>query len=122
MGATQTEFDDGPAARGQHATRGLGRQQRLEVADVEHGAFDQLGFGQWGRNLEQRLVREDDRALRDGTDASGEAEVAQVLEGIRLEPAERFQVIERAPREAKGFQESERFLEARRDEKCPPGR
>jgi hypothetical protein len=69
----QPELDHGPPARRGHATRGFAREHRLEVADVQHGALDQLGFGEEGR------------ALGCGAHAAGEAEVAEVLDEGGLE-------------------------------------
>jgi len=81
----QPELDHGPPARRGHATRGFAREHRLEVADVQHGALDQLGFGDRRRHLEQRLVGEEGRALGCGAHAAGEAEVAEVLDEGGLE-------------------------------------
>jgi hypothetical protein len=80
VGAAQSELDDRLAACGQHAARGLARQQCLEVAEVEHGTLDQLRFGDRRRDLEQWLVGEDRRAFGHGAHAPGEAEVAEVVE------------------------------------------
>ena len=81
----QPELHDRRAAGGEHDVRRLGRRERRVVHEVEQGALEQLRLEQGTRHPQQRLVREDERALGHRVDVDPQPEVAQVVEERRLE-------------------------------------
>lgn len=50
------------------------------IDDGQNSGFDQLGFHDGGDYLDQRFLREDDGAFRNGIDIAAEAEAGQILE------------------------------------------
>ena len=63
LGAPQAEVDHLVAARGEHHARRLGRDQRLEVDEVEQRRLDELRLQQRAPHAHERLVGEHHRPL-----------------------------------------------------------
>ncbi len=91
--AAQTEFDHLVAPRGERDPRGLGRDQRLEVDEVEERRLYELRVEDRPPHADEGLVGEDDRALGHGVDVTAEAELAELAQEGRVE--ERSAVVAR---------------------------
>ena len=70
---------------GEHDARRLGRDQRLEVDDVEQRRLDELRLQQRAPHAHQRLVGEDDRPLGHRVHVAGEAQRGQLAQERRVE-------------------------------------
>ena len=66
MCAPQPEVHEHPALCRQHAARGLARDHRLQVQQVDQARLDELRLGQRGRDAHDGLIGERDRPLRQG--------------------------------------------------------
>ena len=89
--APQPELDHLVAARGEPHARRLGRDQRLEVDEIEESRLDELGLHQGAAHAHERLVGEDHRALGHGVDVAGQSDPGELAEKGRLE--ERLAVV-----------------------------
>ena len=85
LGAAQAEVGDRVTLGGPHHTGALGRDERLEVHEVEQRGLDELAIDDRADHTHHRLTREDDLALGNGLDREVEVMVTQVLEEILLE-------------------------------------
>ena len=75
-----------------HNACGLGRDETLVVDDVQNRGLDKLRLHNRSNHLDQRLARENDRALGNRVDVTGEAEVPQVVEEGGFEHTETFEI------------------------------
>ena len=83
--ATQTELEQ-PVLAGRDATTGrLGGHERLEVHDVEQRGFDKLTDRQRAGHADERLSREDDRALTHRIDVAREPQPGKHREEVDCE-------------------------------------
>ena len=90
LGAAQAELQDGFSAGRQADPSGFGRDQRLEVDQVEQRRLDKLALHQWSLDADQRLGWKNQRAFRDGIDLTTEL---HGLQGVKKRPVEqRFAV------------------------------
>jgi len=62
-----------------HAARRLGGNQRLQLDHVEHQGFQELGFDDGGRHLQNRLLGKENASFRDSPDRSGEPKILEIL-------------------------------------------
>src|SRR5882757_1228223 len=65
--------------RRQHHARRLGRDQRLEVQDVDQARLDQLRLRQRRGDAQQRFIGKADAALGDGVHVAGKAKRREIL-------------------------------------------
>jgi hypothetical protein len=79
---------------------------------VHHEGLDELGLGDRRRDLQDRLVLENGRALGHGIHIAGEAEFSQPVEEALVEPAQRSEGVEALAREAKAFKVLKDIVEA----------
>ena len=86
------ELHHAVALRRAHNACGLGRDETLVVDDVQNRGLDKLRLHNRGNHLDQRLARENDRALGNRVDVTGEAEVPQVVEEGGFEHTETFEI------------------------------
>ena len=80
MGTPEAEIDEHLARSGEHHACRLGRDQRLKMHDVDKARFDKLRLGERCRHAQDRLIGEEDRALRKGVDIAGKAEIGEIRE------------------------------------------
>ena len=85
--AAQAEIDQQLAGRRQHHARGLGRDQRLEMQDIDQPGLDQLRLRHRRGDAQDRLIGEKHAAFRHGVDVAGEAETGKLVEQCFVEPA-----------------------------------
>ena len=76
----QAEVDHLVAPGGEADPGGLGRDQRLEVDEVEERRLDELRVEDRPPHPDEGLVGEDDRALGDGVDVAAQAQLAQLAQ------------------------------------------
>ena len=117
VGAAEAEIDEEPALRGKHHARRLGGDQRLEVEEIHDPRLDELGERQRRGDAEDRLVGEEESALRHGVDVAGEAEAGEIVDKAPREPAGRGEPVEIALREVEVFEEGEHLVETGGDQK-----
>ena len=63
------------------------------VDDVKDRRLHQLGFHDRGDDLQEGLLGEDHRALRDGVDIAAEMESAEIMEEIFAEDPQASEII-----------------------------
>ncbi len=112
----QPEVDQQFARRSQHATGRLGRDQGLEVNEIDQPGLDQLRLGQRRDDLHDGLVGKERRALRHGADIASEAKVGEIVDQARFEALRRLQVADVFVREAKPLEEVEQLFEPGRQQ------
>ena len=95
--AAQAEVEHLVAARGERHARGLRRDERLEVHEVEERGLHELGLQQRSAHAHERLVREDHGALGHGVHVAAQPDPAELVEEARVE--ERPGVVARERRE-----------------------
>ena len=81
----QAEVDHLVAPRGEADPGGLGRDQRLEVDEVEERRLDELRVEDRPPHADEGLVGEHDRALGDRVDVAAQAQLAQLAQEGRVE-------------------------------------
>ena len=86
------EFQHRPALRGADDAVCLGSDQALVVEDEQDIRLDELRLDGGCADGQDRLAREDRRALRHGEDVAREAEIAQVGEEVLVKDAAAAQV------------------------------
>jgi hypothetical protein len=92
--AAQAEIDQQFSRRGERHARRLCRDQRLKVEDVDKACLDILGLGQRRRHTDDRLIGEENRALRHRMDITGETKPGEVVDQIAPEPAAAFEPLD----------------------------
>jgi len=120
--AAKREIDHVHAAGCDHAPGGLARDGRLERDQIEEHRLDQLRLGQWCGDLQDRLARERDAALRDRPDVAGEPQTPERLEVARLVPQRVAEVADVVLLEPKILKPVEARLDAGGDEESARGR
>ena len=85
----QAEVDHLVAPRGEADPRGLGRDQRLEVDEVEERRLDELRVEDRPPHADEGLVGEHDRALGHRVDVAAQAQLAELAQegGVEERPA-----------------------------------
>ena len=109
--APHAEVDQQFARRGEHAARGLGRDQGLKMQDVDQPRFDELRVRQRRGDAKDRLAREKRGALGDGVNLAAKAEIGKIIEEVFVESAGALEPINVGGREAKLFEEIKRLLQ-----------
>ena len=125
LGAVRTpqpEIDQELSGRRQHQPRGLRRNQRLEMQQVDEAGLDELGLRQRRGHAQDRLVGEECRALRHGVDVAPEPERCEIIEKRRAESPGARKPGHVVRREAQALDEPESVLEACGQEKSAPRR
>lgn len=82
LGTTQAELGHGRILRRKAHTRGLGRNERLEVHAVEKRRLEQLALHNRALDAHEGLVREHDLPLGHSIDVDRQLEVAQPFQKI----------------------------------------
>lgn len=88
----------------------------MEVHQVENPRFEELGFRQRRGHAQQRLVREQDRALRQSVHVAREPELRKSVGKGGLEMAARSDPVEFLLAEAHTLDEVERLLQPSGDQ------
>ncbi len=118
MGAAQPEIDQQLAGCGQRHARRLGRNQRLEVQDVDQPGLDILRLRQGRGHPKDWLVSEEDRTLGHRMDIAGEAEIRQIVDQALPETPAAPHPVEVVWGNAQVFQEIEGLFEPSGDQKA----
>ena len=85
LGSAQAKLRHGATVGGEHHSRRLGGDKRLEPDDVEQRRLEQLALQRGAGDAHHGLARKDELALGHGIDVHVRAEVAQVVEELGLE-------------------------------------
>ena len=118
----QAEIGEVLAGRRQHHARGLRRDQRLEMQDVDQPRFDQLRLRQRRGDADQRLVGKADAAFGDRMHVAGEAEGGQIIEQVFAEASGALEPVDLGFGKLQRFEIIERVGEPGREQKAAPRR
>ena len=122
MGTAQPEVDQELAGRDEHGARRFRGDERLEVEEVHEPRLHELGLGDGGRHPHDRLVGEENRALRHGVHVAREAERRKVIDEGRIEAPAAPHPVELLGVEAESLEVLDELLEARRHQEVTSGR
>jgi hypothetical protein len=100
MGPPETEIDEQLVGRGENHACRLGRDQRLEMHDIDESCFNELGLRKWGRYSQDGLVGEEYRPFRHGMDFTRKAKLGEIVERARTESASAFEPVDLVRSEA----------------------
>ncbi len=89
MGPAQPEIHKQLARCSQHTAHGLGCDQGLKVQQIDYARFHELRLRDRRCHTQDRLVREEHRAFRHRMDVALEAEVAEIIDELRVKAAGR---------------------------------
>jgi hypothetical protein len=87
------------------------------MQEVDDAALDQLGLGDRRSDSQDRLVGEEDRALRHGADLAGETQLRETAQKAWTEAGAFAQPLQFGLAELQRLERTQHLLEARRDEK-----
>ncbi len=85
LSAAQAEFENRFRRGGVANSCRLGRDQGLEIDDIEQRRFQDLALDDGAGHPYQRFVGENQRAFGDGVDIAGEAQVAEIIDEAEIE-------------------------------------
>ena len=80
LGPAHAELHDRVSGGGNHDPGGFRGHQGLKIDDVQEGGFDELGFGERGRDPDDGFLGKDERPFRDGENIAGETEAAKIFD------------------------------------------
>ena len=122
VGASRAEVRHYPVSGGVDHPRGLGREHRLQVHQVDERGLDKLALDERAADLHDRLARKEDLALVHRADAARQAKVAQVVKKVIVEEAALFQGGDVVRSESEVIKVVQRRLQPAEDVVCPVGR
>src|SRR5215831_1622225 len=93
MGPPETEIDEQLVGRGENHACRLGRDQRLEMHDIDESCFNELGLRKWRRYSQDGLVGEEYRPFRHSMDFTRKAKFGKIVERARTESASAFEPV-----------------------------
>jgi len=108
----QAEIDQQLAGRRQHHARSLGRNQRLEMHNIDQPGLNQLCLRHRRGDAHDRLVGEEHAAFRHGVDVAGEAKRRKLVEQCFVKPARAGEPVDFFGEEAKLLEKVEHLFEA----------
>ncbi len=115
--APQAEIHQQLSAACQNRPRGLGRDQRLELKQVDEARLHQLRLRKRRGHPQQRLVRKADRAFRHRVHVAPESKPGQPVEESRRKALGLREPVDFRRGEAKVLQVLDYLLQSRRHEK-----